>query len=293
MGAVVDRPDTPRFQGTEPADVHAGLGATVGSVIPTHKAIIPAAVGVDIGCGMMAVRTDLDAARLPDDLGPLRAAIEQAVPHGRTDKGGRNDRGAWGEAPKTVTDAWATLAPRYKAIVEKHPKIGRSNDLRHLATLGTGNHFIELCLDQDERVWIMLHSGSRGVGNTIGRHFIALARDEMERWFIHLTDKDLAYLPEGSEHFADYVEAVEWAQDYARMNRELMMTHILAKLRSTGLLPEFQAGLEAVNCHHNYVARENHYGKNVFVTRKGAVRAGRGSGRFCSRRSPRCSACCP
>jgi tRNA-splicing ligase RtcB len=157
--------------------------------------------------------------------------------------------------------------------VEKHPRVGRGTAMEHLGTLGTGNHFIELCLDEEDRVWIMLHSGSRGVGNRIGSHFIELAKREMERFFVHLPDKDLAYLPEGSAHFNDYVEAVSWAQDYAMKNRELMMAEVVAALRGSGELPPFEASVEAVNCHHNYVAREHHYGKDVLVTRKGAVRA--------------------
>ncbi len=148
--------------------------------------------------------------------------------------------------------------------------------MQHLGTLGTGNHFIELCLDEDDQVWVMLHSGSRGVGNRIGSYFIELAKEDMRRWFINLPDQDLAYLPEGTEHFDDYVHAVHWAQDYARTNRELMMDAVLEALRGSGILPAFEARLEAVNCHHNYVAREHHYGENVFVTRKGAVRARRG-----------------
>ena len=257
-------------------DVHLGKGATVGSVVATHKAIIPAAVGVDIGCGMMAVRTDLTAWNLPDDLKALRAAIERAVPHGRTHDGGRGDRGAWANPPRRVQDAWATLEPGYRAVVEKHPRLDRGQHLAHVGTLGTGNHFIELCLDEENRVWVMLHSGSRGVGNRIGSHFIALARKEMERWFVHLPDADLAYLPEGSRWFGDYVDAVRWAQEYARVNREVMMGAVIEALRQVPELPPFEAHLEAVNCHHNYVSREHHYGADVYVTRKGAVRAGAG-----------------
>ena len=254
-------------------DVHLGKGATIGSVIATKKAIIPAAVGVDIGCGMMAVRTSLLAERLPDDLRALRLAIEAAVPHGRTDSGGPNDRGAWHSPPAAQVAAWSTMQQGYERIVAKYPKIDRGPTLNHLGTLGTGNHFIELCLGEDDVVWLMLHSGSRGVGNRIGTYFIELAKEDMRRWFIDLSDRDLAYLPEGTEHFSDYFEAVSWAQEYARINRELMMRAVLDALRSCGLLPDFDATLEVVNCHHNYVARENHYGENVFITRKGAVRA--------------------
>jgi tRNA-splicing ligase RtcB len=257
-------------------DAHQGMGATVGSVIATSGAVIPAAVGVDIGCGMMAARTSLRAVDLPDALGGIRAAIEARVPHGRTDNGGKMDRGAWHDPPEAVAAAWAEIAPRYAAIVEKHPRVGRGPTIEHLGTLGTGNHFIEVCLDEEDRVWIMLHSGSRGVGNRIGSHFIELAKREMERFFIRLPDQDLAYLPEGTVHFGHYVEAVGWAQDYAMKNRELMMANVVAALRASGELPPFEAEVEAVNCHHNYVARERHYGKDVLVTRKGAVRAREG-----------------
>ncbi len=257
-------------------DVHAGLGATVGSVVASRKAVIPAAVGVDIGCGMMAVKTSLRAEQLPDDLKPLRLAIEAAVPHGRTDNGGRNDRGAWGEPPATHLAAWAALDAGYQTMVAKHQSSGHATRVNQLGTLGTGNHFIELCLDEAGAVWIMLHSGSRGVGNRIGSYFIERAKADMRRWFINLPDDDLAYLPEGSEHFADYLHAVHWAQEYARTNRELMMTSVIAALRGLGTLPEFTAHLEAVNCHHNYVSREKHYGESVIVTRKGAVRAREG-----------------
>ena len=254
-------------------DVHAGIGATVGSVIACDRAVIPAAVGVDIGCGMMAVKTSLRAEQLPDDLRAVRLAIEAAVPHGRTDRGGKNDRGAHGEPPASVAAAWAELAPGYAQILAGHQSAGNAAHVNQLGTLGTGNHFIELCLDEAGAVWVMLHSGSRGAGNRIGSYFIERAKAEMRRWFINLPDEDLAYLPQGSDLFRDYVHAVEWAQQYARVNRELMMQATIGALRATGLLPEFTAHLEAVNCHHNYVSHEHHYGANVIVTRKGAVRA--------------------
>ncbi len=257
-------------------DVHWGMGATVGSVIPTAGAIIPAAVGVDIGCGMMASRTTLTASDLPDDLKAVRHAIEAAVPHGRTDNGGKNDRGAWHDLPDPQVQAWRELEAGYRAICGKHPRLDRGNHVNHLGTLGTGNHFIEVCLDQDQRVWFMLHSGSRGVGNRIGSYFIELAREDMRTWFINLPDKDLAYLPEGTQHFDDYVQAVSWAQDFARRNRELMMAAVVAAARGVSGLPPFDVDQEVVNCHHNYVERERHYGKDVWVTRKGAVRAREG-----------------
>ncbi len=255
-------------------DVHYGIGATVGSVVPTKGAIIPAAVGVDIGCGMFAVETTLEAKQLPDTLKALRTQIEKAVPHGRTANGGRGDRGAWHKTPHAVNDGWKTLSTEYEEIVDKHPRIGGGNDLNHLGTLGTGNHFIEVCLDERDRVWFMLHSGSRGVGNRIGTYFISLAKKDMKIHVNDLPDVDLAYLREGTQHFDDYVQAVSWAQRYAMQNRKLMMDAVVraAKAEASGL-PPFELGEVAVNCHHNYVAKEHHFGEDVFVTRKGAVRA--------------------
>ncbi len=256
-------------------DVHVGIGATVGSVIPTKGAVIPAAVGVDIGCGMMAARTSLMAHDLPDNLEGVRSAIEAAVPHGRSVGRGKRDSGSWGDPPPAVVEAWGTLSDRFDRIVDRYRRFANTNNLTHLGTLGTGNHFIELCLDEEARVWVMLHSGSRGVGNAIGTQFIELAKKDMRSWFINLPDEDLAYFPEGTQHFDDYVEAVGWAQDFAATNRRLMMTNVIAALRSVIAKP-FDAELEAVNCHHNYVTREQHFGENVLVTRKGAVRAAKG-----------------
>jgi tRNA-splicing ligase RtcB len=256
-------------------DVHIGIGATVGSVIPTKGAVIPAAVGVDIGCGMMAARTSLVASDLPDNLEAIRSAIEQAVPHGRVVGRGKRDNGSWGDPPAPIVEAWATLAQRFERLCDKHPRLKNTNNLVHLGTLGTGNHFIELCLDEEQRVWVMLHSGSRGVGNAIGTFFIELAKQDMRKWHINLPDEDLAYFPEGTDHFDDYVEAVGWAQDFAALNRRMMMTNVIRALRGQIAKP-FDAEMEAVNCHHNYVQRENHFGENVLVTRKGAVRAAKG-----------------
>jgi len=256
-------------------DVHVGIGATVGSVIPTRGAVIPAAVGVDIGCGMMAARTSLMAHDLPDSLEGIRSAIEQAVPHGRSVGRGQRDHGSWGSPPPGIVEAWAVLAQRFEAICAKFPRLKNTNNLTHLGTLGTGNHFIELCLDTEARVWVMLHSGSRGVGNAIGTFFIELAKQDMRKWHINLPDEDLAYFPEGTDHFDDYVEAVGWAQDFAALNRRMMMANVISALRGQIAKP-FEAEMEAVNCHHNYVTRENHFGENVLVTRKGAVRAAKG-----------------
>ncbi|MGE6823069.1 RtcB family protein [Pseudomonas soli] len=254
-------------------DVHLGKGSTIGSVIPTVGAIIPAAVGVDIGCGMIAARTSLHARDLPDNLHGLRTAIEKAVPHGKTF--GRRDQGAWDNVPNHADQVWSGLAGRFKAITDKHPRLEKTNNRQHLGTLGGGNHFIEVCLDEADRVWFMLHSGSRGVGNAIGNLFIELAQADMRQHMVNLPDRDLAYFEEGSRHFADYVEAVEWAQDFARHNRELMMQAVVAATRKV-LGKPFEASLEAVNCHHNYVQKEQHFGREVLVTRKGAVSAQKG-----------------
>ena len=252
-------------------DVHLGMGATIGSVIPTKEAIIPAAVGVDIGCGMMAVQTTLTANDLPDNLYALRTELEKAIPHGRTPRG-RRDTGSWTNPDDTVLKGWGTLADDFNYLCQKHPRLKNTNNLKHLGTLGTGNHFVEVCLDETNQVWIMLHSGSRGVGNAIGRYFIELAREDMRKWFINLPDKDLAYFSEGTEHFDDYWFAVGWAQRFAFKNREIMMENAIKALRQIITKP-FDAAVKAVNCHHNYVEKEEHYGESVFVTRKGAVRA--------------------
>lgn len=254
-------------------DVHWGMGATVGSVIPTKGAIIPAAVGVDIGCGMAAQRTSLTASDLPDNLHGLRSAIEAAIPHGRTNNGAQGDRGAWGEPSPLIEEAFSRHAEGLGVIVAKHPKIGQAAERAHthIGTLGTGNHFVEVCLDEEDRVWLMLHSGSRGIGNRIGSYFIERAKGEMKRWFVNLPDADLAYLPQGSDLFDDYFEAVGWAQGFARSNRDVMMGAALGALASEVPKP-FTCDMEAVNCHHNYVSWERHFGDNVMVTRKGAVK---------------------
>ncbi|MEQ1273349.1 RtcB family protein [Acinetobacter ursingii] len=250
-------------------DVHVGKGATVGSVIPTKHAIIPAAVGVDIGCGMNAIRLNLKSSQLPDNLSSLRHAIERKVPVGF-------------DLHKQVKAKASTLTPldkRLQPIISKHPglvRMLRKFDMtwqKQLGTLGDGNHFIELCLDENQDVWIMLHSGSRGLGNVIGTYFIELAKKEAQHRFGHVPDKDLSYFAEGSASFDDYVEAVEWAQAYAYENRREMMRLILEAIRP--LLPSFQLTKEAINCHHNYVSQEQHGGENLLITRKGAIRAGK------------------
>ena len=252
-------------------DVHVGIGATVGAVIPTKGAIIPAAVGVDIGCGMVATRLSLRASQLPDNLRPLRTAIEAAVPVGFA---------MHSNGPGVPASAVRALSGGLDRIVHNHPGILKMQKnvertwAQQLGTLGGGNHFIELCLDENQDVWVMLHSGSRGIGNIIGRYFIELARKDMGKHLANLPDRDLAYLQEGAEHFDDYVTAVQWAQDYAMTNRREMMRLILDALARQ--LPPFTSTREAINCHHNYVAVERHFGEDLFITRKGAIRAGVG-----------------
>ena len=249
-------------------DVHYGKGATIGSVIPCKGAIIPAAVGVDIGCGMNALRLSIQAKDLPDNLRRVRSAIEEAIPVGFDQH----------KTDKARSSTLRALSVGLDCLLNKHPKLLKMQKkpyqtwVRQLGTLGGGNHFIEICLDENDAVWIMLHSGSRGVGNIIGQYFIRLAQKDMQKHIHSLPDKDLAYFTEGMEHFDDYVNAVNWAQDYAMDNRREMMRLIIDALKKK--LLKFGITKEAINCHHNYVAIENHFGENVYITRKGAIRAG-------------------
>ena len=248
-------------------DVHLGIGATVGSVIPTKRAIIPAAVGVDIGCGMMAARLSLTANELDEQsLKKTFGQISRDVPVGF-------------DQHRDARDAAKRFRKSLTRVMEKHPGIGKrvgknSHWAQQLGTLGGGNHFIEVCLDESNRVWVMLHSGSRGIGNAIGSYFIELAKKDAMKNNVHLPDADLAYFPEGAKHFHDYVEAVGWAKDYARANRAEMMELVLDGMRRH--LPSFEVTDEAVNCHHNYVEHEEHFGERVWLTRKGAIRAREG-----------------
>ncbi|MFG6109506.1 RtcB family protein [Stenotrophomonas nematodicola] len=250
-------------------DVHVGKGATVGSVIPTRGAIIPAAVGVDIGCGMAAVRTTLRAEDLPDNLARLRSDIERSVPVGNG-RGGEHR-----QLPDSIHSriVRSGLVERLDAIKQRHRRVRTDKLACQIGTLGGGNHFIEICLDETGAVWVMLHSGSRGTGNLIGTYFIEQAREQLARRVLgfHLPDKDLAFFMQGEPLFDDYVQAVSWAQDYARENREAMMARVLAEMRLR--LPKFQLEKLAVNCHHNYVQAETHGGEALLVTRKGAVSA--------------------
>lgn len=254
-------------------DVHWGIGATIGSVLATKGAIIPAAVGVDIGCGMNAVRTSLKASDLPDSLAGLRHSIERGVPVGAG--------GAHQNAVKR--DTMFNRLPRgdVRWGVELARVLAYTNDgggraASQLGTLGSGNHFIEICIDENQDVWVMLHSGSRGTGNIIGRQFIECAKQVMEKYFVTLPDKDLAFFAVNTTEFDDYISAVSWCQDYARENRAVMMEEVIRSLRHHLAAKPFELTSEAINCHHNYVERENHYGENVWVTRKGAIRAREG-----------------
>jgi len=249
-------------------DVHYGKGATVGSVIPCKGAIIPAAVGVDIGCGMNALRLSVKAHELPDNIRGIRTAIEAAIPVGFD----------MHKSDLAKASTLRALSAGLDRVLDRHPKLYNQDKkkfktwVRQLGTLGGGNHFIELCLDEQDDVWVMLHSGSRGIGNTIGQYFINLAKKDMGQHLHSLPDRDLAYLKEGTQHFDDYVEAVHWAQDYAMENRREMMRLIIDALKKK--LPKFGITKEAINCHHNYVAIEEHFGEQVYITRKGAIRAG-------------------
>lgn len=253
-------------------DCHAGIGATVGSVFATRGAIIPAAVGVDLGCGMGAIRTSLTASDLPDSLTDLRFDIERTVPHG-----GLGPSSGWGGKPggipNSIKTRWGKLEPRFKLLCDRYPALENENHLIHLGSLGGGNHFVEICLDTEQRVWVMLHSGSRGIGNKIGRMFTESAREMLGKRIghHHVPDKDLAWFAEGEQQFDDYVEAMLWAQDFAAENRKAMMERTLNAMRTH--FPGFTTDKHAVNCHHNFAQKEYHFGADVWVARKGAVEA--------------------
>ncbi|GAA1086713.1 RtcB family protein [Tsukamurella spumae] len=246
-------------------DAHLGKGATVGSVIPSLGAVIPAAVGVDIGCGMIAVRTQFTKSDLPDDPATVREAIERAIPL----SAGRYNK-------KVV----ATAEPRIAELESLAERAGfdpgqyAGNWRLQLGTLGSGNHFIEVSLDNDDVVWAFLHSGSRGVGNKIAQHHIAVATRLCKQWWIELPDPDLAYLVEGTPEFRRYIAELKWAQHFALLNREEMMDRVIRQLGEWVGTPVVEA--ERINCHHNFTKREEHFGKEVWVSRKGAIEATEG-----------------
>ncbi len=247
-------------------DAHLGKGSTVGSVIPTERAIMPAAVGVDIGCGMQAVRTqfttgDLDPATLP----ALHASIVRRVPLSA------------GQYNKRVHDTAAPRVEQLTALAAKadfDPKRYAGNWELQLGSLGSGNHFIEVTVDEQDRVWLFLHTGSRGVGNRIATTHIKVAQEQMDRWWITLPDRDLAYLVEGTNEFWAYIRQMRWAQEFARLNREEIMDRCVEALaRHVGTAVERQ---DEINCHHNYTAKETHLGREVWLSRKGAIHAAEG-----------------
>lgn len=262
-------------------DAHLGKGACIGSVIVTKKAIVPAAVGVDLNCGMMAVKLNLTASQLPDNLADIRSAIEKAVPHGRTNNGTIGDKGAFktDDLSQRAKAYWYhNIEPEYKKLLSIHPKAKAYNDVNHLGTLGTGNHFIELCIDESQEVWIMIHTGSRGFGNSLASYFIELAHKEMEKYHIKLAHKDLSYLVADTPAYDDYVLALNLAKKFAEENRSIIYHNTLNALQK---FFNFKIGAShnfstIVDCHHNYVTMENHFGENVLVTRKGAVSAKEG-----------------
>lgn len=248
------------------ADAHLGLGATVGSVVPTAGAVIPACVGVDIGCGMAAVRTDLMAADLPDELAPLLTTLEKAVPAG---VGRGHDSARRDDASAHAVATWLKANRPQTVLSAKQERTARDQ----LGTLGSGNHFVEVSLDEDDRVWVVLHSGSRGIGNQLAMSHISEAKSVARRFDIGLEDPDLAYLLEGTKEFTRYVADLRFAQAYARVNRDTMLDVVLLLLfRFVGKGRE----LERVNCHHNYTAKEQHFGRELWVTRKGAISARKG-----------------
>jgi len=257
-------------------DVHAGMGATIGSVIATKGAVIPAAVGVDCGCGVRAARLVLTKGEITPYVKEAFDKISGTIPNGRTDHGGINDIGRWGRhhpVPAMVSQQWADrLAQRYNDITSRHSFLGSDKvSWEHLGTLGSGNHFCELCVDQDNNVWIMIHSGSRGPGNRIGSYFIQRAKEECRKWFVSLPDPNLSYFPKDTELYQEYMYALDWALDFAHINRQIMLSLVVEAVQDilgTQIDIDFN-----IDCHHNYAAMENHYGQNVLVTRKGAVRA--------------------
>jgi tRNA-splicing ligase RtcB len=257
-------------------DTHWGMGATVGSVFASEGAVIPAAVGVDIGCGMIAARLTLEDYRAISaaDRSAIRAEIERLIPMGRTNNGGPGDRGAWATIPDDVLQEWGLLQPEFAEIVASDQQIGQGNTQNHLGSLGTGNHFIEIQFDETGRVWLMLHSGSRGVGNRIGTYFIKKAKDLAERYFIKLPDNDLAFLPQSDPLYGRYIKALHWAQKFAFVNRQIMLQRSLKALQNVIAGVEI---VEEINTHHNYAEFERHFGKNVLLTRKGAINAELGS----------------
>lgn len=260
------------------SDAHKGIGCSVGTVVATEGAISCALAGVDLGCGCIAMRTSLKAYNLPDNLDSLRFAIEAFVPHGRTDNGGKNDKGSWSEIPELVVNEWMKHKEEFDLLTKDYQKLQNfPGTLRQFGTMGGGNHMLSINIeDETQDVWILLHSGSRGIGNAIGSYFIDYSKELMKQYFIKLESEDLSYLVEGTKPFNDYIKLVHWAQAYAFSSRQIMVHNCVEAMKKSGLLPYFEPNLEVVNAHHNYIASEKHFGKKMFVTRKGAIKAGKG-----------------
>lgn len=277
-------------------DSHFGMGATVGSVVPTVSAICPASVGVDIGCGMMTVRTNLKPSLNDFDAITEQAAyrnmfdlISAAVPHGRTDNGGANDRGAWGEIPKDIQEIFGEEISPYiygekRGVFDRHSQALSKNAGKQLGTLGTGNHFIEVCREITEHwqpegnLWVVIHSGSRGFGNRIGTYFTKLSGELCKKWSIALPNKDLGYLPEGTQEYDDYLTALALAQRFSWRNREIMMARVLKAIGADESAPYIAHEVPStIHMHHNYMAKYHIGGQPVNLTRKGAVDASKGN----------------
>lgn len=252
-------------------DCHLGKGATVGTVIATKGGIIPAAVGVDIGCGMIAVKTKFKRSDLPTDLAAIRKGIERRIP---LSAGGQNNKIT--ATAQTRIEEMEALAGDRLPFYDKLMSGWRMG----LGSLGSGNHFIEITIDENDDVWAFLHSGSRGIGNKIATTHIAIARALMEQYHIKLVDPDLAYFAEGTDEFKAYIRDMNWAQHFALLNREEMMDRVLTELSYTMYNEgghETEMSLERINCHHNFTQQENHMGQNVWLTRKGAIKATEGT----------------
>lgn len=261
------------------ADAHAGKGSCVGCVIPTQGIILPAAVGVDIGCGMLAVQLPFTKNDVIRDAEAIFKALSEDIPMGKTFEA--EDVGAWNhpdKVPQHIAESWASLAESWIEMCEMTPELINSNTWNHLGTLGTGNHFLELSSDEKGNMWLVIHSGSRGVGNRIGSVFLKKTQDDMKKRYMSPAHPDLAYLVEGDRLFDEYMYALSWAQEFARINRMCMAQTVLGTLgiSENDLVKHTPGTPGKISCHHNYARKENHGGKNYIVTRKGAIRAGKG-----------------
>jgi len=260
-------------------DAHVGIGCSIGSVVVTKGAIVPSIVGVDIGCGMAALNTHLNYHMIKLDFEKVKENIEKVIPHGFTRKRKVRDKGTWGNVPDFIQKIWnEELKDDFDYLCGKYKKIRQHiTNVNQLGTLGTGNHFIELSKDEDNNMWIVIHSGSRGIGNKMARVFQDIAKKECRKWMSDIPNPDLAFLPEGSEYFYDYIKVVKWAQKYAKLNRQIMMQRVMDVFFDMFEVQPVKMKMDnMIDCHHNFTDRENHNKQNVLVTRKGAIRARKG-----------------